>query len=152
MAECAFTLRFDSTADALFQSARASILEQRGTFTGTPQQGKASLPTDVGTVFWDFSTQGQNLRIEVTNKPWLVSCATIQQQMAELVASVPKTPIDTVGEVVSQPVVQPAPGAPSAPPIAPPPFATPSPGPTMWLVGGALALFTFFWAARLRWR
>lgn len=151
MAECAFTLRYDSTADALFQNARASILEQHGTFVGTPQQGQASLPTDVGTVRWNYSTQGQNLRIEVTDKPWLVSCSAIQQQMAELVASVPKTTIDTVGEVVTQPLSVPTPPAPASSPSAPP-FSTPTPSPTVWLVGGALAIFTLFWAARLRWR
>jgi hypothetical protein len=150
MAECAFTLRFDSTPDALFQSARSAITEQGGTFVGKPQQGKASLPTPAGTVYWNYTTQGQNLRVTVTDKPWLVSCSTIQQQMAEMVASVPKIPIDTVGEVVTPPVSTPAP-APTAAPSSPP-FSTPTPAPIFWMVGGALAIFTFFWAARLRWR
>jgi hypothetical protein len=151
MASCVFTLHFDTTPDALFVNAREAITAQGGTFVGTPQQGKAALPTTVGTVYWNYLVQGQNLRIEVTDKPWLASCADIQQQMAELVASVPKPTIDAVGVPVPTPVVQPPIAAPeleAAPP--PPPFKVTEPPYALWFVGGTLALLSIFAFARIR--
>jgi hypothetical protein len=154
---CAFSLHFDTTSDALFQSARTEIINQGGTFTGTPQQGQASLPTDAGTVYWNYLVQGQNLKVTVTDKPWLVSCAAIQQQMAELVASVPRPTINTVGEPVSQPppFVSPSPPfvSPNSPFVSPsPPFRVTTPPYGLWFIGGTLTLLTMFWASRrLKW-
>lgn len=146
MASCTFTLHFDSTADALFTAARAAVVGQGGTFAGTPQQGRAALPTEVGTIHWTYTVQGQNLRIDVTDKPWLVSCGDVQQQMAELVASIPKPTIDTTAEVSAPVAVAPA----VVPPA--PPFAMPTLSYGLWFIGGTLGLLSLFWLSRrLRW-
>jgi hypothetical protein len=148
---CAFSLHFDATAADLFAAARSSILEQGGTFVGSPQQGKASLPTDAGTVYWTFVVQGQNLKIQVTDKPWLVSCSDIQQQMAELVASAPKAIIDTVGAPVFSPTAPTPPPAATpyeAPAPAPPPFKVTTPPYGLWFIGGTLVLLSMFWMSR----
>lgn len=147
MASCAFSLHFESTAADLFTASKASALDQGGTFIGTPQLGKASIPTDAGTVYFTFSTQGQSLKIQVTDKPWLVSCSDIQQQMAELVASVPKAAIDTVGTPVFQPTA-PTPPPAAAPYQAPPPFKVTTPPYGLWFIGGTLALLSMFWMSR----
>jgi hypothetical protein len=152
MPSCSFSLHFDATAAELFTASNASILAQGGTFVGTPQLGKASIPTDAGTVYFTYSTQGQNLRIEVTDKPWLVSCSDIQQQMAELVASVPKATIDTVGAPVFKPT-QPTPPPAAAPYQSPshttvPPFRVTTPPYGLWFIGGTLALLSMFWMSR----
>src|SRR5258706_12330049 len=148
MPSCAFSLHFESTAADLFTASKASTLEQGGTFIGTPQLGKAAIPTDAGTVYFTYATQGQSLHVEVTDKPWLVSCGDIQKQMVELVASVPKATIDTVGTPVFQPTAPTPP--PAAAPYQPalPPFRVTTPPYGLWLFGGTLALLSMFWMSR----
>lgn len=96
---CSFTLTHAGTAQSLYLVAQDAIAAEGGSLTGSPSSGSISMPTPAGTVKLGYTASGSSVQIKVLDKPWLVSCAKIQSELAAIVADVPAPePLDVEAE------------------------------------------------------
>ena len=86
MALCVFDIAFTGSATALFERAKAGIQSQGGTLTGDATKGTVSAPTPIGRMAGTYAVTGQVAHFEITEKPFLLSCARIQTELAKLAA------------------------------------------------------------------
>ena len=86
MAVCVFDIAFTGSATALFERAKAGIQSQGGTLTGDATKGTVSAPTPIGRMAGTYAVTGQVAHFEITEKPFLLSCARIQTELAKLAA------------------------------------------------------------------
>ena len=100
MAACDFTLIHSGSPDALYPIAKEAIEAQGGSLHGRPSGGEVTMPTPAGDVSFNYGAVGKRVDVIVTNKPFLVSCARIQSELANILAMVPQEVIDAEGEVV----------------------------------------------------
>ena len=87
MSLCAFDIPFTGSPTALFERARAGIQSQGGTLTGDAMKGSVVVPTPIGRMAGTFTVTGQVAHFEITEKPFILSCARIQTELAKLAAS-----------------------------------------------------------------
>lgn len=81
MSKCNFSIAFDGDAEQLIAKARKEILLAGGTFSGDATSGKFSLGTPLGTVKGDYTIKEQIFAIEVTDKPMMVGCSRIENEL-----------------------------------------------------------------------
>src|SRR5688572_25546985 len=86
MALCVFDITFTGSAAALFERAKAGIQSQGGTLTGDATKGSVSAPTPIGRMAGTYAVTGQVAHFEIIEKPFLLSCARIQSELAKLAA------------------------------------------------------------------
>ena len=86
MAQCVFDITFTGSATALFERAKAIIQAQGGTLTGDGTRGSVSAQTPIGRMAGTYAVTGQVAHFEITEKPFLLSCARIQAELAKLAA------------------------------------------------------------------
>jgi hypothetical protein len=99
VASCAFTLSHQGTPETLFPIARQEIAAEGGQMVGSPSSGEILMPTAAGDVRLRYTTAGRKISVEVTDKPWVVSCARVQAELANVLTRVPMPPpIDVEGE------------------------------------------------------
>jgi hypothetical protein len=60
---------------------RTLIRGEGGTFTGDAKAGRFTGPTPVGTVEGRYTVQGAVIRITITSKPMVASCAAIEAKI-----------------------------------------------------------------------
>lgn len=89
MADCSYSFPLQGNPQARFSSAKDAILKQGGTVTGSASSGMATVPSPAGTVSFTYQLQGQNLNVQVTDKPWLVSCTKIYDALSTAIAQSP---------------------------------------------------------------
>ena len=99
MAACPpIRLKLPGSAEMLFPQARAAILAKGGQVQGNAVSGSASVPSPVGQIVFDYRTEGADLVITVTDKPWALSCARIENELraglAQVKAPAPTAPVD----------------------------------------------------------
>lgn len=99
MPVCSFTLQHAGTPDTLFPVAKRAITTQGGSVTGSPVAGSIVLPSAAGRISLNYTARGSSLAIQVTDKPWVVSCSRIQSELAQVLAKVPAPgPLDVEAE------------------------------------------------------
>jgi hypothetical protein len=100
VADCTYTLQHAGTPETLFPVARREISKSGGSVQGTPESGAVVLATAAGRVRFNYAARGNSVAIEVTDKPWVVSCAKIQSELVKMLAKVPAPqPLDVEGEI-----------------------------------------------------
>lgn len=78
MAACNFSVPFTKSATDILDKAKQTIESQNGTFTGDENNGSFDVSVFGNTVIGSYTVQGQNLVIEITEKPFLVPCSMIE--------------------------------------------------------------------------
>ena len=78
MAACNFSVPFTKSATDILDKAKQTIESQNGTFTGDESNGSFDVSVFGNTVKGSYTVQGQNLVIEITEKPFLVPCSMIE--------------------------------------------------------------------------
>ena len=78
MAACNFSVPFTKSATDILDKAKQTIESQNGTFTGDENNGSFDVSVFGNTVKGSYTVQGQNLVIEITEKPFLVPCSMIE--------------------------------------------------------------------------
>lgn len=78
MASCNFTVPFSGPAVDILDKAHETIKSQNGTFTGDETTGCFDVSIFGNTVKGSYTVHGQNLEIEITEKPFLVPCSMIE--------------------------------------------------------------------------
>ena len=78
MAACNFSVPFTKSATDVLDKAKQTIESQNGTFTGDEINGSFDVSVFGNTVKGSYTVEGQNLVIEITEKPFLVPCSMIE--------------------------------------------------------------------------
>ena len=81
---CQFSIPFSGQADGLIQRARQGIKTTGGFFNGDSSQGNFQAKTPIGSIEGSYQIIGQQIALEITKKPFLLSCARIQKELAEV--------------------------------------------------------------------
>jgi hypothetical protein len=97
---CTFTLQHAGTPDTLYPVAKRQISSGGGSITGSPTSGSIAMPSAAGVIRLNYTASQGSIAVVVTDKPWVVSCAKIQSELAKILAQVPAAPpIDVEAEL-----------------------------------------------------
>lgn len=78
MSACNFTIVFTKSATEILDKAKKTVEAQNGNFTGDTTSGNFDVNVFGNTVVGSYTVDGQNLNIEITDKPFLVPCNMIE--------------------------------------------------------------------------
>jgi hypothetical protein len=87
MAKCNISIDFSGNAEALIISAESAISRAGGSFTENNSNGKFAINTPLGKVSGTFVVEGQSFNISITDKPFLVSCNRIEEELRKHIGS-----------------------------------------------------------------
>ncbi|MEO6916365.1 MAG: hypothetical protein ABI151_12595 [Chitinophagaceae bacterium] len=80
MAKCNFSIPFNNAADSLLDKARSAIEKQGGIFNGDQSSGNFSVQL-MGTIAGNYQISGQQMLVEIMEKPMFISCSQIESFM-----------------------------------------------------------------------
>ena len=79
---CNFSIDFNGDAQIIINSADQAITNAGGHLTrDTQTTGSFILPTHAGTIRGNYAVTGNNFDIVITQKPFLVSCNRIEEEL-----------------------------------------------------------------------
>ena len=78
MSACNFTIPFTRSAIEILEKAKETVEAQNGTFAGDSNAGRFDVSVFGNTVVGTYTVEGQNLNIDITDKPFLVPCSMIE--------------------------------------------------------------------------
>lgn len=81
MAKCNMSIDFIGDPDQLIRSAEQAISGAGGSFSGTNSDGKFAINSPLGKVSGSYTVLGQSFNISITDKPFLVSCSKIEDEL-----------------------------------------------------------------------
>lgn len=81
MGKCNFTIDFNGNGEELIRTAEEAISGAGGSFSSTDSEGKFVIKSPLGKVSGTFIVLGQSFNITITDKPFLVSCDRIEEEL-----------------------------------------------------------------------
>lgn len=78
MSACNFTVPFTRDASEVLEKAKKTVESQGGSFTGDTGAGNFNVSVFGNTITGTYVVAGQNLNIDITDKPFLVPCSMIE--------------------------------------------------------------------------
>ena len=78
MSACNFTIPFTKSVTDILEKAKKTVESQGGNFTGDENTGNFDVSIFGNTVIGSYAVSGQELNIDVTDKPFLVPCNMIE--------------------------------------------------------------------------
>ncbi len=85
MPDCIFNFEFGGSAGQLLPGIKRDIASQGGWVQGNASSGTAMVPSPAGDVEFSYHIAGQHLVIEVTDKPFVVSCDRIEAELRKVI-------------------------------------------------------------------
>ena len=85
-AVCNFTIPFGGNADEVFTKAKNVVESQGGIFTGDDHSGNFTIEVFGNKTAGDYTMTGNDLTINITDKPFFVPCATIESMLKSKLA------------------------------------------------------------------
>ena len=85
-AACNFTIPFGGNADEVFTKAKNVVESQGGIFTGDAHSGNFTIEVFGNKIAGDYTMTGNDLTINITDKPFFVPCATIESMLKSKLA------------------------------------------------------------------
>ena len=82
MSTCRFQFDFRGSSEILLEQIRTRLAGAGGTLTGSTEQGSFSLGTPVGQFRGTYRVEVSTIVLEVTDKPFFVSCGAIEAALA----------------------------------------------------------------------
>ena len=76
---CNFDLPFTGSASGFVDKIKNKIEGAGGTFNGNESNGTFSVATPIGGIEGNYSVNGQAAAINITQKPFLLSCKAIEK-------------------------------------------------------------------------
>ena len=80
MSKCSFSIPFSGSAEDIFNKAKAAVEKQGGSFNGDTGSGNFTISV-FGTINGSYSVSGQQLNIEIDDKPMMIPCAAIENAL-----------------------------------------------------------------------
>lgn len=78
MSACNFTIPFTKSVTEILEKAKKTVKSQGGNFTGDESKGNFDVSIFGNTVIGSYLVSGQDLNIDITDKPFLVPCNMIE--------------------------------------------------------------------------
>ena len=78
MSMCTFSIPFTGDAESILAKAKAAIESQNGDFTGDANSGNFEVSVFANSIKGYYNVSGNNLNLTITDKPFLISCSTIE--------------------------------------------------------------------------
>lgn len=78
MSACNFTFPVNGAPAEVLQRARTAVTSQGGNFQGNEQSGNFNLTVFGNTIAGSYTVAGDNMDIQITEKPFLLPCGTIE--------------------------------------------------------------------------
>jgi hypothetical protein len=80
MSKCSFSIGFSGSSEEMYNKAKAAVEKQGGTFSGDAQSGTFSI-TVFGNISGRYAVSGQQLQIDIEDKPMMIPCAAIENAL-----------------------------------------------------------------------
>jgi hypothetical protein len=77
MSKCSFSIPFSGSPEDIFSKAKTAVEKQGGSFNGDSSGGDFSISV-FGTITGSYSVSGQQLNIEIMDKPMMIPCGAIE--------------------------------------------------------------------------
>lgn len=84
---CNFSIPFSGSAQDVLNKAKAAVQSQGGTFNGDVSGGNFHVSVFGNTIGGTYAVTGQNLDINITDKPFLIPCSTIEGYLKNQIGS-----------------------------------------------------------------
>jgi hypothetical protein len=84
--KCAFDIGFHAPIQEIIDKAKAEIIKAGGKFEGNTDSGNYSVPTIAGRIVGTYKVQGNTIHFEISQKPSIVSCKTIQNKLDDILS------------------------------------------------------------------
>lgn len=81
MAKCNIAIDFNGESEELIRSAEQAISGAGGAFSGNNSEGKFAINSPLGKVSGTYTVIGQTFNISIVDKPFLVSCSKIEDEL-----------------------------------------------------------------------
>jgi hypothetical protein len=81
MAQCNFSIPFQSSAEDVAAQARTAILNAGGNFEGDSNAGMFDVSTPLGAIRGNYTIDQAVIHVSITSKPFIVSCGLIESQL-----------------------------------------------------------------------
>ncbi len=81
---CRFSIPFSGDPESLLKRARREIERAGGAFDGGSAQGSFQAKTPLGSIHGSYEVTGQEISLAIIKKPFILSCARIQKELAEV--------------------------------------------------------------------
>ena len=78
---CNFSINFTGSVEPLIAKASSAITGAGGSFTGDTGSGQFYISTPVGKVAGSFSVVGQAISFSISDKPFLLGCGRIEEEL-----------------------------------------------------------------------
>lgn len=77
MSKCNFSISFSGTPEEVYNKAKSAVEKQGGAFNGDANNGNFSINV-FGTISGRYSVSGNQLNIEIEDKPMMIPCGAIE--------------------------------------------------------------------------
>lgn len=78
MSACNFSIPFTKSVTEILLKAKRTVESQGGSFTGDENKGNFSVTIFGNSVIGSYSVSGEELNIDISEKPFLVPCSMIE--------------------------------------------------------------------------
>ncbi|MEO8719500.1 MAG: hypothetical protein ABI372_00230 [Ginsengibacter sp.] len=78
MSDCKFNIPFSKPAALVIVKVKAAIENQNGIFNGDENSGEFEVTVFGNTIKGNYIINGQNLNLNITDKPFFIPCNTIE--------------------------------------------------------------------------
>lgn len=75
---CDFSLSFTGNPEDVLAKARRAVESQGGNFSGDTNRGDFNVSVFGNKIVGAYTVSGQNLQINITDKPFMVPCSAIE--------------------------------------------------------------------------
>jgi len=80
---CNFIITITESAATFVANAKTQVENADGTFTGDTSSGTFDVPTPVGHISGSYAVNGQQITVNITHKPIVISCNAIENYINE---------------------------------------------------------------------
>lgn len=88
---CQFSIPISMSFADTIKKVSAAIENDGGDFTPTDNGGSFNVPTAIGTIEGNFALSDGTAQVNITSKPFFLSCNTIQSKLTEYLQSESQT-------------------------------------------------------------
>ena len=81
MADCNFSIPFSGGASNIIGKARKAVQGQGGNLTGDDNSGQFNVSVFGSTIAGNYTIAGNEMQIQVTDKPFMIPCSTIESYL-----------------------------------------------------------------------
>jgi hypothetical protein len=82
---CSFRFDFPMSAEGLIRRVGDAVRSAGGSFAGDAAEGHYTVSTPIGPIAGTYSVSGQTIKIDVTDKPIILSCKLIEKKLNEFI-------------------------------------------------------------------